>query len=157
MDLRTRIDIDIVDDEQQVCDLLIAFAECAGITAKGYSSAEDYLAFTDSVNYIPPRLAVVTDIRMPGKSGYELMREVRKKNPKQRFVVMSGTPHDTNNTDEKACFYLCKPVDFERMLTIFDKLMSCSTKTNCCVSQADLYKSLSDLTVFNITDWCCPH
>lgn len=75
-------------------ELFSAFAETAGFSEKTYCSAEHYLEYANDTNYKPPTLAVVTNIRMPGKSGYELMNDLRKINPLQRFVVITGTSED---------------------------------------------------------------
>jgi len=148
--------IDIVDDDRMLRELFVVFAEDAGFTTKSYSSAEHYLEYASSANYTPPTLTVVTDIRMPGKSGYELMSDIRKINPEQKFVVITGTPNDGIDTDVRACFYLRKPVSIERIQTIFDKLESCDSNYIKCKSQTPLCKSLNDLSDFNITDWSCP-
>lgn len=156
MSIKATTDIDIVDDNKQLCELFMEFAESAGFTAKHFCCTEQYIEYANSDNYTPPNLAVVTDIRMPRKSGYQLMRYIRRINPTQRFVVITGTPEDGIIKDERACHYLAKPVSIERIQAIFHKLASCTNHCNKCQSEPPLCKSLNDLSDFKINDWRCP-
>jgi len=156
MDTKTINEIDIIEDNSQLRKLFLVCAKKSGYTAKGYLSAEHYLEYVNSANYTSPTLAVITDIRMPGMSGYELMSEIKKITPLQRFVVITGTPEDCINKAVRACFYLTKPVSVEKMQAIFEKLASTSSNCIKCKSEAPLCKSLSDLSAFKIKDWNCP-
>ena len=79
------MDIDIVDDETSLRELYKDAIETSGFNVNCYASAEDYITYTKSQNYTPPKIALITDVRMPGKSGYELIDEIKKGNPEQKF------------------------------------------------------------------------
>lgn len=145
------MDIHIIDDSKLQLELVKAIAESSGLTAQGYSSAEEYLEYSTFENYIPPKLTIITDLRMPGKSGYELMTEIRKNRPEQRFVIITGTPNDKISDNERACFYLTKPVRLNKMLRIFETIEKCVE----CGYQPDTFKC-EDLNDFNVDDWHCP-
>ena len=149
------IDIDIVDDEVALRDLYQAIIEDAGFNVNCHASAEDYIAYTESEDFIAHSIALITDVRMPGKSGYELIDEVKKTNPNQRFVVITGTPQDGFSKDAKACFYLQKPVSMDRLLKVIALLSKCEKTGNH--KQAHECKLLSDLDSFEINDWTCPN
>lgn len=149
------MDIHAVEDNELQLELLKAIAEDSGLTLQGYSSSEEYIKYIECENYAPPKLTIITDVRMPGKSGYELMSEIRKNRPEQRFVVITGTPNDHTSENERACFYLTKPVSLHRLRKIFETIGKCTE----CGNQPDSFKceALSDLSDFNIDDWSCPH
>jgi len=146
--------IDIVDDEASLRELYKAFIENSGFNVDCYASAEDYIAYTKSENYTPPNIALITDVRMPGKTGYELIDEIKKINPEQKFVVITGTPQDGYSKDARACFYLEKPVSLKRLLAVIELLSSCSIAEN--PSMSPKCKLLNDLDSFDMHDWECP-
>ena len=149
------MDIAIVDDETGLRDLYQEIIKDAGFNVNGYACAEDYIAYTKSQIYSPPSIAIITDVRMPGKSGYELIEDVKKNNPKQRFVVITGTPQDGYSKDAKACFYLQKPVSVDKLLAVITLLSSCSIAGNQDLAAA--CKLINDLDSFDMHDWKCPH
>lgn len=149
------MDIDIVEDEAALRELYQAVIENAGFNVNCYASAEDYINYTNSQNYKSPSIALITDVRMPGRSGYELIDEIKKIDPKQKFVVITGTPQDECSKNAKACFYIKKPVSIDRLLAIITLLSSCDIAGN--ENQAHACKILSDLDSFDIHDWECPH
>ncbi len=77
----------VVDDEaliaRQVAETLIA----AGYDVIAASSAEQAL---EHVAVSGEAAALVTDIRLPGISGWELAREVRRLFPRMAVIYMSG-------------------------------------------------------------------
>lgn len=149
------MNIDIVDDEDSLRELYKAIIENSGFNVNCYASAEDYIDYTKSKNFTPPNIALITDVRMPGKSGYELIEEIKKINPEQKFVVITGTPQDGYSKDARACFYLQKPFSSEKLLAVITLLSSCSIAGN--YEKASECKLLNDLDSFDIHDWKCPH
>ena len=149
------IDIDIVDDETSLRELYKDAIEHSGFNVNCYASAEDYITYTKSQNYTPPNIALITDVRMPGKSGYELIDEIKKGNPEQKFVVITGTPQDEHSKYARACFYLQKPVSLKKLLAVVSLLSSCTIAGNTDLCHE--CKLLNDLDSFDINDWECPH
>ena len=150
------LDIHIVDDDELLAELFVEIVEDAGYVAKSFCNAEEYLEYANSSNYFKPTLAVVTDVKMTGKSGYELIKEMKKINPVQRFVVVTGVPQNGIDKGVRACFYLKKPVDIDKMQTIFNKLSACANYLTECQCDVLKCKELSDLDAFGIKDWECP-
>ena len=149
------MNIDIVDDEPVLRELYKAVLENSGFNVNCYASAEDYIAYTKTQNYTPPKIALITDVHMPGKSGYELIDEIRKNNPEQKFVVITGAPRNGYSKDTRACFYLQKPVSSENLLAVIALLSTCTIAGNEDLAPA--CKLLNDLDSFDINDWKCPH
>jgi two-component system response regulator FixJ len=148
------MDIDVIDDEVGLRELYQAVIEDAGFSVKGFACAEDYLAHTKNQIYSPPKIAIITDVKMPGKSGYDLIEEVKKTNPKQKFVVITGTPREGYNKDARACFYIQKPASVDKLLAVIKLLSSCTLAGDH--SLAPVCKLISDLDSFAIHDWKCP-
>ena len=83
----TKVKLLIVDDDASLRMLLSAiFTEC------GYSarSAEDgFSALSEIRNEVPD--IILSDLNMPGMSGFELLSVVRRRFPAIRVIAMSGT------------------------------------------------------------------
>ncbi|MFD2611655.1 response regulator [Paenibacillus gansuensis] len=111
----------IVDDEEQLADGLAEAVpwEEIGIKAvyKAYS-AKKALEWMDAV----PIDIVITDIRMPGMSGLELLQEIRNQWSRTRVVLLTGYSefdYAKQAVQSKAADYLLKPVrERELMLTV---------------------------------------
>jgi FixJ family two-component response regulator len=146
--------IDLVDDEPILRELYKTVIESSGFDVDCFADAEDYIAYANSDEYTPPNVALITDVCMPGKSGYELIDEIRKSNPKQKVVVLTGTPQSGANHETKACFYLQKPVSTKKLITVIELLSTCTSTGN--TDLASECKKQSDLDIFDIHDWKCP-
>jgi DNA-binding NtrC family response regulator len=149
------MNIDIVDDEAGLREVYKAIIERAGFTVNSFACAGEYLAYTNSQILPPPSIAIITDVKMPGKSGYELIEDVQKVNPKQRFVVVTGSPQEGYKGEAKACFYLQKPVSIEKLVAVIKLLSACSVAGDQHL--APRCELLSDLRAFSVDDWSCPH
>ena len=146
--------IDLVDDEPILRELYKTVIESSGFDVDCFADAEDYMAYANSDEYTPPNIALITDVCMPGKSGYELIDEIRKSHPKQKVVVLTGTPHNDSNHKTKAWFYLQKPVSTKKLITVIELLSACTRAGN--TDLASECKTKSDLDIFGIHDWTCP-
>lgn len=79
----------LLDDEIEIADEVADYLSGRGIRALGIftpAMLEDELGRMEEVRVI------VTDLRMPGRSGFDFIRSIREKFPDRRlsFVVMSG-------------------------------------------------------------------
>lgn len=108
----------IVDDDATLRERLARAFEKRGFdvrTAEAYEQAVA-LASDDS-----PELAVV-DLRMPGPSGLELIRELKRINAETRVVVLTGYGSIATTIDAMklgAVYYLPKPADVDDILAAF--------------------------------------
>jgi len=70
---------------------------------------------------------LVTDLSMSGMDGIELIRRVRKRNPEQRIIVVTGFPsHESQEEAFKlgALSYIVKPFALDRFLELVAKAIS---------------------------------
>ncbi|MCK4841105.1 MAG: EAL domain-containing response regulator [Methylococcales bacterium] len=75
----------IVDDDQQQAHLMHEMAKAAELETLVFTSSTDFLKSTITKHDI-----VVLDLKMPGKDGIEIMRELAFQNIKPYFILVSG-------------------------------------------------------------------
>jgi len=113
----------IVDDEERICSLLVRSFESAGLVAESALHPDVGLERLKE----HPFDIVITDLRMPGIDGLELLRRAKSIRPQCEVVLM--TAHATVETAREALKrgavdYITKPFDIEREMlpVIFDIL-----------------------------------
>ncbi|MBI5690446.1 MAG: sigma-54-dependent Fis family transcriptional regulator [Verrucomicrobia bacterium] len=118
----SRIHILVVDDERALCAGLQE-----ALRREGYSvdTAHDAPA---ALKRVEARLynLVVTDVRLPGSDGLQLLREVRQRSPDTQFIVMTayGTVENAVTAMKDGAYdYLLKPVDVKRLRAVVVKAL----------------------------------
>ena len=111
----------IVDDEKVQREILEGFLVKQGYQAK---AEEDGLKALEKFRSGDFDL-VLTDYRMPGMDGIQLLREVRRLNPEAVVVIM--TAYGTVGTavaamKEGAYDYLTKPIDLDELLLLIQRV-----------------------------------
>jgi two-component system response regulator FixJ len=79
--------VHVIDDDDAARDSLLFLLETEGIAATGHPSADTFLAHADTAEL---RGCIITDVRMPGMSGIELLRAVRERGSMVPIVVITG-------------------------------------------------------------------
>jgi CheY-like chemotaxis protein/predicted regulator of Ras-like GTPase activity (Roadblock/LC7/MglB family) len=107
----------VVDDEESMVfsiqDYLSSYADCMGAT--NYDEALTILQKDENISL------VVSDIRMPGKDGFDLLMWLRELRPQVKVVMMTayGSPSVRALAKQKgAVLYLEKPLDLEQLMTL---------------------------------------
>jgi FixJ family two-component response regulator len=114
MTSRSRL-VAIVDDDQSVQSALKDLMESAGLFAKSFGSAEEFLEW-DQRNLIA---CLVLDIRMPGMSGLELQAKLKAEGSLIPIIFMTAhgdTKMRTQAMEAGAVEFLTKPFDDEVLL-----------------------------------------
>jgi two-component system response regulator HydG len=83
----TRAKLLLVDDDEEACRLLAEVLERESYDVVPALSADEALA---KVNEGGPFDAVLTDLRMPGKSGLDLLRTLRERDPGALVLVLTA-------------------------------------------------------------------
>ena len=108
----------IIDDEDLFRDRLVRAFRNRGFTV--YAAA-NYDEGIEMIGQHHPQMAVV-DLKMPGRSGLDLIADGRKIHPELRCVVLTGygsIATATEATKLGALYYLPKPADVEDILRAF--------------------------------------
>jgi DNA-binding response OmpR family regulator len=105
----------IVDDEDDFRSVLVRRLQARGIQVLGVGCGEDALEFLNKQNVD----VVLLDIKMPGMSGVDVLRQMREQGCKAEVIVLSG--HVFLDTaveimDFGVNDYLLKPCDTEELM-----------------------------------------
>jgi len=147
------MDVHIVDDEESIRTLYADMFETLNYRAQLFSSATDYLEYMTSADYLPPKLAILSDVNMPAMSGYELMAAVRESYPHKRFIISTGSP-EVPTQKESSCFYLTKPIRFAKLKSVLRGLSLCNE--GGALPGIIGCESIGDRCDFCVAAWECP-
>src|SRR3546814_5100247 len=88
--------VDIVEDDEAVRDSFAAVLDASGMEARGFGSAEEYLAAPDR------RLGgcLLLDLNLPGMGGLEMLEQLRAKGDRLPAIII--TARRTPPVDERA-------------------------------------------------------
>lgn len=112
--MKGRINLLIVDDEPEILNFLGMMFEENAYGVQMAESGDHALALLQQ-NQVD---VLISDIRMPGMDGLELMRQAQQYDPDLQYIFMSG--HSDVDTaviamKEGALNFLLKPVEFEAL------------------------------------------
>lgn len=117
----TIFNILLIDDEETQLTSLKSFLSKRGYKVFTASSGESGLTIAEQ-NLID---IVLTDYKMPGWDGYEVLKKVKNLNPEIDVVVMTayGTIENAVSLMKAGAFdYLIKPIDLDELENILDKI-----------------------------------
>ena len=107
--------VHVIDDDEALRESLSFLLRSAGIEVKTYSSATTFLASLPDTGLT----CVITDVRMPGLSGVELLRRLRELKFEIPVIVITGhgdVPLAVEAMKMGAIDFLEKPFDDEVLL-----------------------------------------
>ena len=106
----------IVDDDEAVRDSLCMLLESGGLATRSYESADAFLAAGAQ-----DMACLILDLHMPGTSGLELLRQLRRRGLSQPVIVVSGRRDPMLDAEVQAAGatdLLAKPFDDEVLLNL---------------------------------------
>lgn len=118
----TREKIIIVDDEESSREAMIRTLEKSGYQVRGFSDPYQVLRILKE----EPINLVITDLKMPGLNGLELLGRVREINPDTSVIVLTGYGTIESAVEAMkigAYHYLCKPVNIDEMRVVVSKAL----------------------------------
>ncbi len=119
MDLK-KYSVLVVDDDEAMREMLVSILEEANIEAVAAASADAALALFEGREFS----AVLSDIRMPGKSGMELLGELHKLRPEVPVLLMTAfgsVDLAVEAMQEGAYHYITKPFKRKEILMILNR------------------------------------
>jgi len=111
----SQLKILVVDDERGIRDGLRVSLEQLGFDVETAASGEEALY---QFRQNPGISFVISDFKMPGLDGFDVLKEVKKQSPQTKVVLMTGygsVHHAVNAMQLGADDYLCKPFRFEEL------------------------------------------
>lgn len=106
----------IVDDEEDICDLLSEFLEDKGYQTFRATNGDEALQLVKEAR---PHILLL-DIRLPGMSGIEILRNVRSVDPGVGVIMITAF-HDMQIAQEAlklgASDFVTKPIDMPYLET----------------------------------------
>jgi FixJ family two-component response regulator len=114
--------ISIIDDDAAVREMLVSLTRSLGYDALGFSSAEEFLECADFGRFS----CAITDIHMPGMSGFELQERLRQRN--ESFPIIMITARTELDLERKALSggaigLLRKPLDVELLVDFIERAL----------------------------------
>jgi len=137
----------IVDDDPAICESLSDLMESAGLAARKFSSAEQFL------EACTPALAgcLVLDVRLPGMTGMELQQKLVKSGLAIPIIIMTAhgdIPMVRNAMKAGAVEFLTKPFQDEELLTAIEQAFALDRAQRSAKSLertiVDRWKTLSE-------------
>ena len=113
----------IVDDDKNIRFVLERTLANFGMATHMFETAHDMLALLEREQ----PAVILTDIRLPGLDGYELLRQVRTKYPAMPIVVMtaySDLESTVKSFSEGAFEYLSKPFDIDEVHQVLQRALA---------------------------------
>jgi two-component system nitrogen regulation response regulator GlnG len=135
MNHTTPLEVWIVDDDASIRWVLERALKQAGMTASAFEDADSALA---ALRRGEPDV-LVTDIRMPGRTGLDLLDEVRTRRPKLPVIVM--TAHSDLDSavaayQGGAFEYLPKPFDIDQAVDLVRRAAAQQVRTSTSSSES---------------------
>lgn len=114
----------VADDEARVCQLILMLADWESLGMEVVGTASNGLEALELVERLHPDI-LITDIRMPGCHGLELIERAKGEFPQLEIVIISGYAHfEFAQTAIKHGVgdYLLKPIKREELMATLEKL-----------------------------------
>ena len=112
----------VIDDDADMRSVLSAFLEDLGYRVRAEPPGEAALPALDA--FSPD--VVITDLKMPGMSGLEVVRRVKERRPETEVVVLTGFATIQDGVEamrEGAYDFLLKPVKIGQIQAILDRCL----------------------------------
>jgi DNA-binding NtrC family response regulator len=112
----------VVDDELNIRGGLVTLLEKKQYQVRGAGTAEEALAQLETT----PADLVLTDLKMPGMGGMELLRQLKQKWPDTEVLVITAFGSIDTAVEAMRCGaydYITKPIDRERFALMVEKAL----------------------------------
>jgi DNA-binding NtrC family response regulator len=110
-----KADVLLVDDEEQFLKILSQRLEGRGIKVDTSTSGEDALQKVEGKAFD----AIVLDLAMPGMSGIDTLKRIRKENPDLQIIMLTGHGSVEKGVEAikaGAVDFLEKPADMNKIM-----------------------------------------
>ncbi|WP_162140523.1 response regulator transcription factor [Sphingomonas sp. PR090111-T3T-6A] len=113
--------ISIVEDDESLRNALIGFLRSMAKEARGYGSAEEFLAERDGAT-----ACIITDIHLPRMDGIAMTRRLRERGDDVPVILITARDDEKCAMEAKANGVLCllhKPFEMQALLDCLDRAL----------------------------------
>ncbi len=130
----------VVDDDVEHGQAVVRLLNAEGHRAEMVSDPQQLIS-----DYSPDQVScILSDVRMPKMSGFELATALRTKDPAVAIIFMTGWPKAADAVDAirqfEAIDYLSKPIDRDRLVQALNEALTWSA------NRREVEKRLTPLT-----------
>ncbi|MFB0916307.1 MAG: response regulator, partial [Burkholderiaceae bacterium] len=121
----------IVDDDQSIRFVLERALQRDGLVTRSFTNAPDVLAALSNVDPSELPSAMISDIRMPGGDGLELLAKIKARAPELPIIIMtaySDLDSAVSAFQGGAFEYLAKPFDITKAVELARRALQESEK-----------------------------
>jgi CheY-like chemotaxis protein len=140
----------VVDDEENLNWSLVNSLRKEGYTADGALSGEEALRRLTATPYN----CVISDVKMPGMDGFELLQWLRQHRPRTRVIMMTAFGSPTARQEAMrggVIAYLEKPFDLAALKEELRRLVPSESDTATGQAETESYDLLEVSRVLNLT------
>jgi len=118
-----KLSVMVVDDEKDILTVVTKALEARGLNVVGYTdptlALQHFIDGGDSFNVI------VSDVRMPNMTGFQLARKVKELHPNIKIVLMSSFEINKPEFDKvlpstSVDSFLCKPFKLSELVRVVE-------------------------------------
>ncbi len=117
----------IAEDEPKICQLILRLADWEELGIEVVGTADNGIDAFELICRHKPKI-VITDIRMPGFDGLEMIRKVKELGLDTKFIIISGYRHFEyahNALKYNVEEYLLKPIKKSELNDVLKKICNC--------------------------------
>ncbi len=100
----------VADDSEDIVFVVRHVLEAAGYGVVSAGSVREAL---DALDEQPAISLVISDVRMPGEDGFDLLRVLRHRFPALPVILMTGLPITDEDVVPPGALVLQKPIDLD--------------------------------------------
>ncbi len=139
----------IADDEEKVCTLIYKLINWKDFDMEVVATAYNGIDALERIEELKPDL-VITDIRMPGYDGIELIAKAKEINDAIEFIIISGYRHfeyAQSAIRYGVSDYLLKPIKKEELTATLERIrLHCRSRAEQLTAQEQLRLRIKDDT-----------
>ncbi len=139
----------IADDEEKVCTLIYKLVNWKDFDMEVVATAYNGIDALERIEELKPDL-VITDIRMPGHDGIELIAKTKEINDAIEFIIISGYRHfeyAQSAIRYGVSDYLLKPIKKEELTATLERIrLHCLSRAEQLSAQEQLRLRIKDDT-----------
>jgi two-component system, NtrC family, sensor kinase len=141
----------VVDDEDVIRDVLSKYLKRHGYLV---DTAEDGNVALKKLEESAGYNLIITDLRMPGMDGLEVLKSIKKTNPYIEVIVLTGyytIEHAVQAIRVGAFDFICKPCDFTQLVEIVKKCLEQQNRKMDFVKLTEIQSFFEITKIINTT------